>query len=64
MKRFISALFLAAVYAEDEEEWDPVKGWFKSDQEPVMFDAITAGAGGSSLSLSGKYGWYTRAGID
>jgi len=67
MKRFISALFLAAVYAEeedDEDSWDAVKGWFKDDQEPVMYDSLTAGADGSTYGLSGKYGWYTRAGID
>ena len=68
MKRFIAALFLASVWAEDMEDeegggWDAVKGWFKDDQEPVEFEGVDAADGGYHY-LDGKYGWYVRAGID
>ena len=65
MKRFIAALFLASVWAEDMDDeegggWDAVKGWFKDDQEPVEYQAYAD----AYHYLDGKYGWYVRAGID
>jgi len=79
MKRLIYALLFAAATAMDETptEENPtdesptsdkeyaynsgLKGWFISDQTPVTFDSITTK---DPYTLSGKYGWYKRSGMD